>query len=171
LVDFNGTAVIAAPLDLSNIDRLKEAGYRTIGLNIELWDKNFYQTICPGKANNSGGWEHWLKSVEYAVGVFGHGRVRSNIVAGIEPKQKTLEGVEYFSSIGVVCVPSQWCPNPGSALEGHRTPEPAWHLDLAEQVVRLQKKGGITFQQVHDSSNNDLGLAHDIWKIEDGLLD
>ncbi|MDP4145064.1 MAG: radical SAM protein [Bacillota bacterium] len=170
LQDFNGTAVIAAPLDLSNIDRLKEAGYRTIGLNIELWDKNFYQTICPGKARNSGGWDHWLKAIEYAVGVFGHGKVRSNIVGGIEPKQKTLEGVEYFSSIGVVCLPSAWCANPGSALEGHRTPEAAWHLDLAEKVVHLQKKGGITYQNIHDASNNDTGLAHDIWKVEDGLL-
>lgn len=168
--DFNGTAVIAAPLDLTNIDRLKEAGYRTIGLNIELWDKNFYQTICPGKARNSGGWDHWLKAIEYAAKVFGHGRARSNIVSGIEPKEKTLQGVEYFSNIGVVCLPSQWCPNPGSALEGHRTPEPSWHLDLSEKAYRLQKKSGITYDQIHDASNNDLGLAHDIWKIEDELL-
>ena len=168
--DFNGTAVIAAPLDLTNIDRLKEAGYRTVALNIEVWDKNVYQVMCPGKARNSGGWDHWLKSIEYAVGVFGHGRVRSNIVAGLEPKPRTLEGVAWFSEHGVVCLPGAWCPNPGSALEGHRTPEPAWHLDLAEKAFRLQKKGGITYEQVHDASNNDMGLARDIWKIEEGHL-
>lgn len=168
--DFNGTAVIAAPLDLGNINQLKEAGYRTIGLNIELWDKNIYQTICPGKANNSGGWDHWLKATEYAVGVFGFGRVRSNIVAGLEPKAKTLEGVEWFTNHGIVCLPGAWCPNPGSALEGHRTPEPAWHLDLAEKAYRLHRKAGITYQQVHDASNNDLAISRDIWKIEEGLL-
>lgn len=170
LQDFNGTAVIAAPLDLTNIDRLREAGYRTIALNIELWDKGLYRTICPGKANNSGGWDHWLKATEYAVGVFGFGRVRSNIVAGLEPKQKTLEGVEWFTSHGVVCLPGAWCPNPGSALEGHRTPEPAWHLDLAEKAYRLHRKAGITYDQVHDASNNDLAISRDIWKIEEGLL-
>ncbi|MFT8314088.1 MAG: radical SAM protein [Clostridium sp.] len=170
LTDFNGTAVIAAPLDLTSIDRLKENGYRTIGLNIEFWDKNYYAAICPGKAKNSGGWDHWLKAIEYAVGVFGPGRVRSNIVGGIEPKQKTIEGVEYFSNLGVICLPSQWCANPGSGLEGHRTPEVSWHLDLAEKAVRLQKKAGITYDQIHDASNNDLGITHDIWKIEDGLL-
>ncbi|MEQ8155040.1 MAG: radical SAM protein [Clostridiaceae bacterium] len=170
LRDFNGTAVIAAPLDFSNIDRLKEVGYRTIALNIEFWDKNFYQTICPGKANNSGGWDHWLKAIEYAAGVFGHGRVRSNMVAGIEPKLKTLAGVEHFSNIGVVSLPGAWCPNPGSELQGHRTPEVSWHLDLAEKAVHLQKKAGITYDQIHDASNNDIGIAHDIWKIEDGLI-
>jgi hypothetical protein len=139
-------------------------------MNIELWDKNIYQTICPGKANNSGGWDHWLKAIEYAVGVFGFGRVRSNIVAGLEPKLKTLEGVEWFSSHGVVCLPGAWCPNPGSALEGHRTPEPAWHLDLAEKAYHFHKKAGITYQQVHDASNNDMAISRDIWKIEEGLL-
>ena len=168
--DFNGTAVIAAPLDLTNSDRLKEAGYRTAALNIEMWDKNVYKVMCPGKARNSGGWDHWLKSIEYAVGIFGFGRVRSNIVAGLEPKQSTLAGVAWFAEHGVVCLPGAWCPNPGSALEGHRTPEPAWHLDLSEKAFRLQKQAGITYQQVHDASNNDLGLARDIWKIEEGYL-
>jgi biotin synthase-related radical SAM superfamily protein len=170
LADFNGTAVIAAPLDLTNIDRLKEAGYRTIALNIELWDKNMYQVICPGKARNSGGWDHWLKSIEYAVGIFGFGHVRSNIVAGLELKARTLEGVAWFSEHGVVCLPGAWCPNPGSAMEGHRTPEPGWHLDLSEKAYRLQRSAGITYQQVHDASNNDLGLARDIWKIEEGYI-
>ncbi|HEX9046787.1 MAG TPA: radical SAM protein [Verrucomicrobiae bacterium] len=170
LTDFNGTAVIAAPLDLNNINRLKEAGYRTVALNIEVWDKNVYKVMCPGKARNSGGWDHWLKAIEYAVGVFGFGRVRSNIVAGLEPKPSTLAGVAYFSERGIVCLPGAWCPNPGSALEGHRTPEPAWHLDLSEKAVRLQKQAGITYAQVHDASNNDLGLARDIWKIEEGYL-
>ncbi len=166
--DFNGTAVIAAPLDLTNIDRLKEVGYRTIALNIELWSKDMYAAICPGKARNSGGWDHWLKAIEYAARVFGFGKVRSNIVAGLEPKPYTLEGVQWFADHGVVCLPGAWCPNPGSGLEGHRTPEPAWHLDLAERAFRIQKKAGITFEQVHDASNNDLGLAKDIWKIEEG---
>jgi hypothetical protein len=170
LDDFNGTAVIAAPLDLANIDRLKEVGYRTIAMNIELWDKNIYQTICPGKANNSGGWEHWKNATEYAVGVFGFGRVRSNIVAGLEPKAKTLEGVEWFTSNGIVCLPGPWCPNPGSTLEGHRTPEPAWHLDLSYKAYLLHKKAGITYDQVHDASNNDLAISRDIWKIEEGLI-
>jgi len=122
------------------------------------------------QANNSGGWGHWKKATEYAVGVFGFGRVRSNIVAGLEPKAKTLEGVEWFSSHGIVCLPGAWCPNPGSALEGHRTPEPAWHLDLAHKAYLLHKKAGITYDQVHDASNNDMAISRDIWKIEEGLL-
>ena len=41
--------VLAAPLDLSTIDKYKEAGYRTIATNMEIWDENYFKTICPGK--------------------------------------------------------------------------------------------------------------------------
>ena len=168
--DFNGTATVAAPLDLRNIDRFKEAGYRTTAMNIEIWDKSYYDTICPGKAREGGGWDHWRKALEYAVGVFGHGRVRSNIVAGIEPKKKSLEGLEYLASKGVVGTFTIWCPNPGSELEGHRAPEPSWYLDLAHKLVPIWKKNGFTFEQVCDAHASSDGIHHDVWRIQDELL-
>lgn len=170
LDDFNGTATIAAPLDLRNLDRFKEAGYRTTAMNIEIWDKGIYDAICPGKARGGGGWEHWVKALEYAVTVFGHGRVRSNIVAGIEPKRSTLAGLEYLASKGVVGTFAVWCPNPGSELEGHRCPEPGWYLDLAHKLVAIWKKNGITYQHVFDSNASSDTLQHDIYRIEDETL-
>lgn len=170
LDDFNGTATVAAPLDLSNINKLKEAGYRTTSMNLEIWDKNIYKTICPGKANGSGGWEHWVKALEYAIKVFGYGKVRSTFVTGIEPKKNTLEGFEYLISKGIIAIASIWIPNPGSALEGHRTPEPAWHLDLAEKNVSLWKKNGITYNQVYDANAGSTTLQHDIYRIQSELF-
>lgn len=170
LSDFNGTATIGAPLDLDVIDKYKEAGFRTIAMNIEVWDKNIYKSICPGKEAQCGGWDHWVNALEYAVEVFGHGRVRSNIVGGIEPKQSTLEGIEYLTSKGVVAYAGAWNPNPGSALEGHRSPEPEWHFDMARKVTALLRKVGFTFDQLYDCSAAPFGLCHDIYRIEDELL-
>lgn len=168
--DFNGTATVAAPLDLRNIDRFKEAGFRTTAMNIEIWDKGYYETICPGKARGGGGWEHWVKALEYAAKVFGHGRVRSNMVAGLEPKKKSLEGLEYLASRGVIGTFTIWCPNPGSELRGHRAPEPAWYLDLAHQLVPIWKKNGFTFDQAIDAHASNDTLQHDVWRIQDELL-
>jgi Radical SAM superfamily len=170
LEDFNGTATVAAPLDLRNIDRFKEAGYRTTAMNIEIWDKGYYDTICPGKARGGGGWEHWVKALEYAVTVFGHGRVRSNIVAGLEPKKKSLEGLEYLAAQGVFGTFTIWCPNPGSGLEGHRAPEPSWYLDLAHRLVPIWKKNGFTYDQAHDCHASSDSLQHDVWRIQDEML-
>jgi len=170
LQDFNGTACIGAPHDLSVIDKYKEAGYRTIATNIEIWDKNIFKAICPGKDQQCGGYDNWVKTLEYEAQVFGRGRVRSNIVAGLEPKQSILEGIEYLASKGVICFANAWCPNPGSELEGHRSPEAAWHFDLYKKIAAIFRKNGFTHEQLYDCMAAPNTVVHDIYRIEDELL-
>lgn len=170
LVDFNGTAVIGAPDDFSVIDKYKEAGYRTIAIQLEIWDKNIFKTICPGKEKECGGWQHWVDLLEYAVKVFGFGRVRTGFVTGIEPKEKTLEGVEYLASKGIISLTNPWNPNPGSKLEGHRTPTPEWHLDMAKKTYAILKKAGFTYEQYFDASPSPDFFVHDIYRIEEERL-
>ncbi len=165
LEDFNGCANVGAPLDLSIIDKYKEAGYRTIVSNIEVWDRNIFKAICPGKEAQCGGWDHWVKALEYEVQVFGKGRVRSNIVAGLEPKDSTLEGIEYLCSKGIIGIAGCWNPNPGSALEGHRPPEPAWYFDLFKKIAAIHRKYGITYDQLYDCSGG-IGILSYIARIE-----
>lgn len=168
--DFNGTAVIGAPDELSVIDKYKEVGFRTIATQIEIWDKNIFKTICPGKEKENGGWQHWLDTLEYEVQVFGRGRARTGFVAGIEPKDKTLEGVEYLTDKGIVCLTNAWTPNPGSKLEGHRTPSPEWHLDLAKKTYQLHKKAGITYEEYCDATPSADFLVHDFYRIDEERL-
>ena len=168
---FNGTATVAAPTDFTNIEKFKEAGFRTTAMNLELWDQDFYKAVCPGKANGSGGWKNWVNALEYAVKVFGHGRVRSNFVAGIEPKQKTIEGIEYLGSKGVVCSFNIWAPNVGSAFEGHRSPETGWYIDLGTRVAEIWRKNGFTFDQIHDATAGDYRLPSDIFRTENEVFD
>ncbi|NTU52741.1 MAG: nitrogen fixation protein NifB [Chlorobiaceae bacterium] len=170
LDDFNGTAVIGAPHDLSVIEKYKEAGFRTIATNIEIWDKHLFRAICPGKAIESGGWGHWVKTLEHEVAVFGRGKVRSNIVAGIEPKESTLEGVEYLASKGVLCLVTSWNPNPGSAFEGHRAPEPEWHIDLFRKVAGIFRRNGYTWDELYDCSPTPESPINDIYRIEEETL-
>ncbi len=171
LDDFNGTAVVGAPLDFGVIEKYKEIGYRTIAMNIEVWNKHLWRGFCPGKHEVCGGWENWVKALERSAEVFGHGRVRSNIVGGLESKDSTLEGVDYLASKGVINFVGAWCPNPGSALEGHRTPEAAWHLDLAYRTAAIFRRNGFTYEQLYDAAPGSAFLMHDIYKIEDGLFD
>lgn len=170
LEDFNGTGVIGAPKDLEVIEKYKEAGYRTIAMNKEIWDKNIFKTICPGKVDQCGDHDHWIKAFKKAVEVFGFGRVRSTFVAGIEPKETLLEGLEYLASIGVAVQPSIWIPNIGSALEGHRSPEPEWHFDVAKKTYGFLKKAGITYEQYYDAHASAETVIHDIYRIENELL-
>ena len=153
LQDFGGTACVGAPADLDVIDKYKEAGYRAISSNMEIWDENIFKTICPGKEQMCGGRQNWINALKHEVEVFGKGNVRSFFVAGIEPKSTLLEGIEYLCELGVVAIPLHWIPNPGSDLEGHRSPTSDWYMDLYEKTYNILRKNGLTHQNLYQSAN------------------
>lgn len=164
---FNGTACIGAPLDFSVIDKYKEAGFSTIAFNTEVWGKNYFDIVCPGKVESCGGYDNWIKAIEYAIQVFGKGKVRSNFVVGLQPKEVLFEGFEYLASIGVVTVASPWVPGLGSPLEGHRTPTVDWHWDVQLRHADILRKYGRTYEEIFNSTPA-RNLSHDIYQIEDG---
>ncbi|MDR0651995.1 MAG: hypothetical protein LBG12_01680 [Synergistaceae bacterium] len=170
LDNFEGMAVIGAPLDLEVVDKYREAGYRSISTNMEIWDKNIFKTICPGKEQICGGRDNWVRVLEYEVEVFGRGNVRSTFVAGIEPKSSLLEGIEYLTGIGVVAQPSQWNPNPGSALEGHRAPTAEWFYDLTLKTYALYRKNGLTHLDYYNCINGEDTVCDYLYNADGDIL-
>lgn len=153
--DVHGMACIGAPLDLSIIERYKEAGYQHIATNLEIWDKNIFKTICPGKEQLCGGHDNWVNTLKHEVEVFGKGNVRSVILGGLEPKESLMEGIEYLCSLGVIAYPNVWKPCKGSGLEGHRSPTSEWHQEVAERTYQIHKKYGFTLEQLFYVRGND----------------
>jgi hypothetical protein len=165
--ELQALTVIGAPRDLSIIDKYREAGWSNLAINIEIWNEKIFDVICPGKSKQFGGWKNWLKALEHAAQVFGRGRVRSSIVSGLEPKESTLEGVEYLASIGVIAFPGPWIPNPGSALEGHRTPETSWHYDVIRKSAEIYRRHGFTTAQLYACSGWQNQFI-DTFRVENG---
>lgn len=147
--DVHGMACVGAPSDLSVIEKYKEAGYQHIATNIEIWDENIFKAICPGKEQLCGGRQNWINVLKKEVEVFGKGNVRSCLVAGIEPKESLMEGVEYLASLGVIACPNIWKPCIGSALEGHRSPITEWHEEVVERTYQIYKKYGFNLEQFY----------------------
>ncbi|AEF85872.1 radical SAM domain protein [Treponema primitia ZAS-2] len=163
--DFNGTACIGAPQDIYVIDKYKEAGFSTIAFNIEVWNEQYFNIVCPGKVEMCGTFDHWVKTIEYAISVFGKGKVRSNFVVGLQPKDVLFQGFDYLASIGVVTVASSWVPVIGSPLEGFRSPTVDWHWDAQLQHVRLLQKYGRTYEELFNASPSRT-LTAEIYQIE-----
>ena len=170
LEDFGGTACVGAPADLDVIDKYYEAGYRAISSNMEIWDKNIFKAICPGKEQMCGGRQNWINALKHEVEVFGKGRVRSFFVAGIEPKSSLLEGIDYLASIGVVAIPLHWIPNPGSELEGHRAPTAEWFLDLDLKTYEILKRNGFTHWDLYSSANLENSIFDYLYDLDGDYL-
>ncbi len=146
---FYGVGIIGAPADFSVLPKYKEAGFDNISHNLEVWDRNLFAAICPGKEKRNGGWQHWVDSLEHSVGIFGKGNVHTNVVGGLAPLDSTLEGIEYLASKGVVCHFSAFRPEKGTPLYGYRSPEAWWHWELLDKGTDIYKRYGFTTLQMY----------------------
>jgi len=110
-----------------NLMRLKSAGAYIYHTNFEVWDKNIFEKICPGKSKFIGR-DEWIKRIVDAVAVFGEYKVIPNFVGGVELSKpygfksideainSTAEGLEFFMSQGVIPRYTTWCPEKTSKL-------------------------------------------------------
>jgi hypothetical protein len=167
---FYGVAVVGAPADLSILPKYKEAGFDNISTNIEVWDRNLFAAICPGKEKRNGGWQHWVDSLEASVEIFGKGNVHSTIVGGLEPKEITLEGIEYLASKGIVCHFSAFRPEKGTALEGYRSPEASFHWELLDRGTDIYRRYGFTTRQMFSGPASGPHSA-DVFRIKAGQFE
>ncbi len=94
------SAELAPPEEMKYIDSMIENGITSIIMNIELYDNNLRQAICPGKSEIS--FEHYIECLSYAVKLVGVGNVSSVLIAGIEPISNTIECAKILLGKGIV---------------------------------------------------------------------
>jgi pyruvate-formate lyase-activating enzyme len=80
------------------IDLLKDSGADEIKLNIETFDRDIFERICPKRD-----YDTILHVINHACEVFGRNRVCSNIIFGLgETDENVLEGVRVLGNMGAV---------------------------------------------------------------------
>jgi hypothetical protein len=134
--------VVVQAHEADDAQRLKDAGARIYHPNYEIWDKDLFAVICPGK-NRHVGRDTWIRRILDARKVFGAENVIPNFVAGVEMSKphgytdvadalaSTGAGLEFFMSQGVVPRFTTWCPEPLSVLGKNQGPAPLeYHLGL-----------------------------------------
>ena len=119
------------------MERMKDAGVRGACFNLEVWDPQQFQRICPGKSKFVGR-ERWISALEDAVDVFGKNNVMTAFVGGAElegeggfssPEQaleSAIESGEYLIPRGIQPVYSLFWKVTGK----NRDEEPIYTLDL-----------------------------------------
>ena len=164
---FYGVAIIGAPSDPSVLPKYKEVGFSNISHNLEVWDKDLFGLVCPGKSKRNGGWQHWLNSLEAAVDIFGKGNVHTNIVGGLEPKESILQGIEYLASKGIVSHFIVFRPEKGTPFEGYRSPEASFHWDIVDKATDIFLRYGFTSLHMY-SGPASADHAGRIFRIKNG---
>lgn len=134
--------IVTQALPPGDVRRYKEAGVRIYHPNYEIWDRERFALICPGKARTIGR-DEWIRRIEQAAEIFGPACVIPNFVGGVEMAApygfgsveaalaSTSEGLDYFMRQGIVPRFTTWCPEPLSELGRVQGPAPlAYHAGL-----------------------------------------
>jgi len=138
-------AQICPPQELKYIDMLKDAGLTTISFNLEIFDADSRQKICPGKSKVTV--SHYLEALKYAIAVFGRGQVSSWLIAGLEPKLRTIAGVMAVAETGAIPFVTVFRPLIGTELEDMLPPEVDDVIEIFEAVGQAVRKNKVNPQE------------------------
>jgi biotin synthase-related radical SAM superfamily protein len=110
------------PLGREEIEDLHYTGTDAVSFNLEVYDQKMRKEVIPGKARRNS-LDDYLKSMANAVDVFGENQVNSWILIGLEPPEKTIEGIRKIAETGAIPLPKPFRPLYGADYENKKPPQ------------------------------------------------
>jgi hypothetical protein len=135
-------------------DALIEAGADHFSFCYEFEDPEYFAKMCPGKAATLGQ-EGFFEAMAYTAKKLGRGRVAGEIIAGLEPIEATMRGIDRIVAAGAFPTVCIFRPTVGSELEDTPPPRP-------EEMKRV-------FAHLYEACR-DAGLPVGILPIEVSLV-
>ncbi len=134
--------IMMVPLPgLLDLQALFDMGVNGLSINLELFDELTARTLMPLKGSLTRG--YWLDFIERAVAVFGLGRVRSLLMLGLEPLDRTLQGVDALAQRGCDPVLSPFRPDPAAELGARLPPTAQLLAEAYEQSCEIAARYGV----------------------------
>jgi hypothetical protein len=112
---------LAPESDFRRYDELVALGVDHFSFCVELLDPAWFARICPGKANMHGQ-TLYFDAMKYCTSLMPHGAVSGEIIAGIEPMDKTLEAIDRITGLGAFPTVCIFRPTVGADMEDWPTP-------------------------------------------------
>ncbi|MBI1390582.1 MAG: hypothetical protein GC154_19295 [bacterium] len=135
--------VQAAPTkELHKYDWIVECGADHLSFCYELHNPAYFERYLPGKHKHLGQ-DAFFKAMEYASRLMGKGRVSGEIIAGIEPIEDTLRGIDYITSVGAFPTVCIFRPVIGTDMEHAESPRYEDMRVVFQHVYESCMKNGV----------------------------
>ena len=118
-----------------------ECGVKTLSVNLELYNEEYRRRFIPEKA--AVGIDNYLTFIRQAVAIFGLNTIRSSLIAGLEPMDDTLRGVQILAENGCLPVLSAFIPAPGTDGATYPAPTPVFLLELVAAADQIAHTAGL----------------------------
>lgn len=131
------------PRERDDILAYAEAGVTEFAFNMELYDRALALRYMPGKGRISR--ERYLNALSWAAECVGKtGAVRCSFIAGLEPMESLLEGVEAVCRLGAVPILSPFRPVPFTDMQDVVPPSNEWFLELTQRAEEICRRYSLT---------------------------
>ncbi len=113
--------------DLKRYDKLREMGVNRVSFCFEIYDREKFIEICPGK-HTEYGLDYYLEAIRYCATLGSKGPknepwvTNGEIIAGLEPAESSIAAIDWITSVGAIPTVCVFRPLKGTDLED--TPPP-----------------------------------------------
>jgi Radical SAM superfamily len=114
--------------DLKRYDELRAMGVNRVSFCFEIFDRQRFEEICPGK-HAEYGLDHYLEAVRYCAALGKQGPrdqpwvSNGEIIAGLEPPESSIAAIDWITSVGAIPTVCVFRPLKGTDLEDAEPPE------------------------------------------------
>jgi len=165
------------PRNFADMYEWKKIGINHTSIDLEVVDGDEFARLCPGKTEYAP-YKFWKESLVASTEVFGRlNHTSTNLVIGIEPMDRLIEGCDELLSMGVLPIPLTFIPDPHSAMAETRVPGADWLVESSDRLNNLFSKYGMKFIPAYArdlldnvkyaltpaSSRKDRGYAPSLW--------
>ncbi len=108
--------------DLRRYDHLRQIGVNRVSFCFEIFDRELFEKICPGK-HAEYGLDHYLEAVRYCAALARKGPkdepwvTNGEIIAGLEPPESSIRAIDWITSVGAVPTVCVFRPLVGTDLQ------------------------------------------------------
>jgi len=135
-------AQLAPEKDFSHYDRLIDLGVDHVSFCLEFIDPEWFAKICPGKERVLGQ-QLFFDSIEYCASRMPKGAVSGEIIAGVEPIEATLKGIDWIADHGAFPTVCIFRPTVGSDMEDWPSPKYDDMRPIMEHVYQACRRNWI----------------------------
>jgi hypothetical protein len=132
------------------IDETYALGADSVLYNLEIFDPELFEILCPGRAELIGR-RRYIDALKYAAGIFPNGTVASHLIVGLEPPGSTTKGVDFLVGLGVVPILPVFRPSKDRSL-GIDPLDTEIIIPVYKHLYRALKGSDINFKWVRDIS-------------------
>jgi len=130
---------IMPPKNFRLIQKLYKSGLNSIAFDLEVYDKDSFKYLCPGKEEYFG-YENFIEAIKYGRKIFGHSNIKVGFVGGLEDIDSLRAGMDYFGKIGASIAINVFHPDINTPLKSRARPSEKFLLEMVKYQSQIYKK-------------------------------